>query len=282
VKARAIALHDPNRRSKFGRTNFFLNFIPTHKLVGNLSHKNTQIQIMYYYNSSNPQLTMPHSSFQTIEHRDQLSYQYCLSETIRDCVEEPSSSFELPPPQTPYYQAEHPPTRCSVRFALTEKEASMAQSPPPYHSKLTFEICKENWYQPSEISELKKGARDDALDRNNPVDLCGLERYSHDRVYAKKRAVKVLLNAQKMNNEIRFLREVSKRSSRQCIEVAVRQGEKIYHQVHVAPAADSYQQQYNCCGFLSNFKRKAWDCPPSSSLHSERRVRQRIISASSC
>lgn len=227
---------------------------------------------MHYY-SFHPPLTMPYSS---IEFRDQQCYYYYPPhDSMRECCvgEINNCSFDHPP----YYPQHHNIKRQEVRFDFTEKEESMAQSPPPYYKKLTKDICIENWYQPSEILQHKKKARADTLDKRQEVDLCGLERYSCDRVLAKRRAVKVLLKAQKMSKEPEFLSNVSLKSSQESKYAARKQGQKIFHQVHEAPSA-VYDHQYDCSGMFYNCKRKAWDCPPSSISQSDRRVRPRTVS----
>jgi hypothetical protein len=199
------------------------------------------------------------------EERDQLPYLSCWADYLREGIESPLLIEDIG------YG------RPRVRFAPVNKEESMARSPSPLYAKLTHEICRENWYQPMELIRLKKIARDDAIIESTTVDKCGLERYSWDRICFKKKVVQELLKAQEKSREITFLRTVLHRRSRHSARIAVRQGYKVFHQVHGAPIHSLIEHvSPNTC---TNDKRKAWDCPPSP-IYNERRVRQRTISPS--
>eukprot|EP00980_Cylindrotheca_fusiformis_P008006 scaffold1706_cov116-Cylindrotheca_fusiformis.AAC.9 len=195
------------------------------------------------------------------EERDQYPFLSCRSDSLREGTESPLLIDDLDD------------GRPRVRFAPVDKEESMARSPPTFYPKLTREICIENWYQPMELLRLKQEARDDAMMQSASVDKCGLERYNWERIRLKKKAIQELLKAQEISRETAFLRTVLHRRSKESIWIAVRQGCKVYHQVHGSP---NELVSPNTC---TNYKRKAWDCPPTHA-YNQRRVRQRTISPS--
>lgn len=154
-----------------------------------------------------------------------------------------------------------------VRFDDVKDDAS--KSPPPYYAKLTRVICKELWYQSSDIKVFKQIAQKELLSDN---DECDIERYNWHRISAKKKAIRVLLGSQKRCRDPHFLRRISKQISSQAVEVALQVGQRSFHQVYypkyVLPAKFNYTQD------PYHHKRKHF-LPPVHVVPEDRRVRQR-------
>jgi hypothetical protein len=153
----------------------------------------------------------------------------------------------------------------------------------PLLSTLTPEVCRDVWYQPDEISALKKRTRDLVFYGSTELgdDMSGLERYCMERSKYKRQVLQYVLRMQKEQKGADFLRTAARKCTGWARDLALHEGFiafcDVYDPLACLLGGDCLDENFDDRLFRDDNKRKtAVETPQTSG---DRRVRQRTTLA---